>query len=215
MRMGPRLCCMIHISDASASEVSNEIGCKWRAHRQCFFEDVACSYGDKSKIFCHLIKKKLLSVNSKRLELDHAWEQIMVLPMNIFYAVEFSCLWCCLSLQSVVFVYCQITRKAGLKCRCLGTTLACYSRVEGPRTLYFIDLLNDFYLMMSESLCFVVCVCLGILYEGCEGYAPVASQDEQGSKKQKWWPAKLFKPMAWDKENAFTVPRNYNFSVCI
>lgn len=41
--------------------------------------------------------------------------------------------------------------------------------------------LDDFYLVKSEPL-FVVCMCLGILYEGCEGYAPVAFQDEQGSK---------------------------------
>ena len=47
--------------------------------------------------------------------------------------------------------------------------------MEGLRTLYFVDLLDDFYLMKSESVYFVVYVCLGILYEGCEGYAPVAS----------------------------------------
>lgn len=54
--------------------------------------------------------------------------------------------------------------------------------MEGPRNLYFRDFLDDFYLVKSEPLYFVVCMCLGILYEGCEGYAPVAFQDEQGSK---------------------------------
>ena len=120
-------------------------------------------------------------MNSERLELDHAWEQIVVLTVNIFHAVEFSRLWRCLSLQSVVFVYSQMPRKAGLKCRCLGTILACYSRMEGPRNLY-LYFLDDFYLVKADPLFFVVCMCLGILYEGCEGYAPVASQDEQGSK---------------------------------
>lgn len=36
--------------------------------------------------------------------------------------------------------------------------------------------------MKSELQSFVVCVGSGILDEGCEGYAPVASQDEERSK---------------------------------
>ena len=47
---------------------------------------------------------------------------------------------------------------------------------------------------------------------GMPQWHPNMNRDQ---RRQKWWPAKLFKRLAWDKENASTVPGNYSLSVCI
>jgi hypothetical protein len=47
---------------------------------------------------------------------------------------------------------------------------------------------------------------------GMPQWHPKMNRDQ---RRQKWWLDKLFKPMAWDKENASTVPGNYSFSVRI
>ena len=47
---------------------------------------------------------------------------------------------------------------------------------------------------------------------GMPQWHPKMNRDQ---RRQKWWPAKLFKRMAWDKENASTVPGNYSLSFCI
>lgn len=62
------------------------------------------------------------------------------------------------------------------------TLLAIITEWEGPRNLYYVGFPGDLYILKPEPHSFVVCVCLGILYEGCEGYAPAASQDGQRSK---------------------------------
>lgn len=42
-------------------------------------------------------------------------------------------------------------QESSLQCRCLGTALACYSRMEGPRNLYLY--LDDFYLVVLLFFC--------------------------------------------------------------
>lgn len=86
----------------------------------------------------------------------------------------------------MAFVYFLILRKTLFEMQMPWphpNLLSIITEWEGPRNLCFIGFLDDLYLLKSEPQSFVVCVCLGILYEGREGYAPVALQDEERSKK--------------------------------
>lgn len=118
--------------------------------------------------------------------------------------------------RAILFVCFWIPRKTCLKCRWLGTTQAYCLRMGGPRNPYLVGFLDDSYAYWSLSLMLCVLYVFGDFCvrdgRGMPQWHPKMNKDQRW---QKWWPAKLFKPIAWGKENASTFPGNYSFSLYI
>ena len=122
----------------------------------------------------------------------------MGLNVNIFYVLKYSSLWQYFSIWEY-----GILRKMLLECGCLVPTVSSQSGKA-----------QEFYRfsrwLLSRPHCFVVCVCLEILYEKCKGCVQrgiTRRRRVQGGEAVASW--------AWHEEHACTRLANYSFLLFI
>lgn len=107
------------------------------------------------------------------MEFDHAWEQIMVLNMTVFHVLKYSSLWHRFSISECGVCLIFNPQEDLFKMRESWPLPNLSSGNGRAQESVFYRLSRWFLCLLKlELYCFVVCVCLGILYEGCDGCAP-------------------------------------------